>query len=197
VTTTSDREWSDLSLAWQRTDDPGTERLMRAAVIRRGRLMRIVLGSEVLVTVAVLGWVGYVVAARPTATMIGWGIAALLHSVLVWAFALWNRRGIWAPLGESTRDYLAVAFERASRDRRAAQFVVWLVTLEVVAIATFVALRHRPVSGGSWLVPAAVVVSALGWAIFRLLRSDRELAALRSVARELGFDRAPNAAGLG
>jgi hypothetical protein len=196
VTTTSDREWSNLSTAWQGTDDPGTERLMRASVIRRGRLMRVVLGSEVAVTVGVLTWVGYVVSARPTATMIGWGVAALLHSALVWGFALWNRRGMWAPLGESTRDYLALALERASRDRRAAQFVIWLVALEVLAVATFLVLSHRPVSGGWWLVPAAVVVSALGWAILRVLRSERELDGLRSVARELGFDADPNGIGL-
>ena len=196
MTTTSDREWNDLSLAWQRTNDPGTERLMRASVICRSRLMRVVLGTEVLMTVAVLSWVAYVVAQRPTAIMIIWGIAALLHSALVWAFALWNRRGIWAPLGESTRDYLALAFERASRDRLAARFVIGLVTVEVVAVATFLVLSHRPVSGGSWLVPAAVVLSALGWAIRRLLRTDRELAGLRSVARELGFDADSNAVGL-
>jgi len=158
--------------------------------------MRVVLGSEVLVTVAVLSWVAYVVAERPTAAMIGWGIAAVLHSALVWVFTLWNRRGIWAPLGESTRAYLALAFERANRDRRAAKFVIWLVILEVVAVATVVAWAPRPVSAGSWLLPAAVVLSALGWAIRRLLRCGRELADLRSVARELGFDADPNADGV-
>jgi hypothetical protein len=190
--TTSEREWGELAAAWQLFDDQGTERLIRAAVTRQSRLMRILLGVEIVLTVGVLGWVGYLVAERPTPAMIGWGIAALVHSALIWGFAMWNRRGVWAPLGESTREYLALALERARREARAARFVIGLVSIEALAVAAYVLSVRPRATGWSWLVPAAVIGSALGWAIHRLIHSGRNIARLRSAGRELGLDVGPD-----
>ena len=197
MTTTGEREWGELAAAWQLVDDHGTERLMRAAVTRQSRLMRILLGGEIILTVGVLGWVGYLVAERPTPTMIGWGIAALVHSGLVWGFAMWNRRGVWAPLGESTREYLALALERARREAQAARFVIGLMSIETLAVIGYVRSVRPLATGWSWLVPAAVIVSALGWAIHRLVHSGRNIARLRSTARELGLDLSPDSTASG
>jgi hypothetical protein len=150
--------------------------------------------SEIVVTVGVLGMLAAVVAAERTAVAVWLSAAAVVHSALVWGFSIWNRWGIWRPLGESTRQYLALAMERCVRQRRSAWFVISLVSVEAVLAAWFLSNRTSEPSvrvPGWWVAPLMVIVGALSWAVWAVRRANQTLARLRAVEQTLGYPEGP------
>ena len=191
MTSISDREWSRLADTWREVADHGAERWIRALVVRQTRFLRVTVAFEIMVTIVLLSPVVLAVARNPTSEMIGWGIAAFAHSALVWGFTLRNRAGIWRPLGESTREYLALARERARRHRLAARFVIALVAVESAALAVWLAVRDQPVTVRSLLLPGLVLVGAFGWGIWGLMTGASRIAELDRLSAELGLEPAP------
>ena len=164
--------WGDLAVTW-RTQDQATLPVesVRRAVDRQTAMLRLVVVTEVLVTLAVIGVVWWVLAAERQAVRLGWVVAAVLHTAIVWTFVLWNRRGIWRPLGQSTAGYLRLAIERLHRQRLSADFVLGLVGLELGGLVVWALVRPGaaeagPVGQEVRMIGAAGAVSSIAvlWA---------------------------------
>lgn len=191
MSNTGEVVWEEWSAAWRvspKVDDNVSS--LRRAADRQTLMMRVGVGIEIVLTVAVLAVVWWVVTAERGVSLIGWAVAAGLHSVLVWGFTLWNRIGIWKPLGRSTVDYLRLTRERLRRQRRSGTFTLWLVGVEAVALAGWFFLERRSELKWSWTwVPAVTVTgSAIVWALWVRRRSDRELARLDRVEAGLAAE---------
>lgn len=187
--------WREWEAAW-RSDHPAepTFEEIRRSVDRQTRSMRLTLGGEVVATLAMLGLAAWVLLEEPGPARLGWGIAAVLHTAVVWGFVLWNRRGIWSPLGESVIDYLAIARTRLERRRRTAAFVIGLVAVEVVALAAWAAASGRAAETGglarlwSWLPAAVVTGIAIVWAVWQRRADEVQLEVLTVAERTLRPD---------
>jgi hypothetical protein len=172
--------WDDLAATWRGLDaGAGTARQLRARIDRDTRRLRWRRGAEVLVTAVVVGAFLPRVADLPAGER-GWWVALVAaHVALVWGFAVWNRRGLWAPLGAATTDYLRLARLRLVRTRRAAGFVAGLIGVEAGLVLGLLALRERPVSGAAVAILAAFVLVAAAAAWYRA-RLRHDLARLES-----------------
>ena len=190
MTSISDREWSHLAETWREVADHGAERWIRALVVRQTRLLRWLVAAEVGVTIVFLTPVVVAVARNPTSEMIWWGVAVLVHSALVWGFTLKNRAGVWRPFGESTREYLALAQERARRDRLSARFAIGLVVVESIALGIWLAVRTRPVTVWSLVLPGLVLGGVFAWGVSRLVRFAGHFEELERLRLALGLDHA-------
>jgi hypothetical protein len=177
--------WILLEDAWraQPTAGPNLAELRRR-VDRQTSWLRWLSRLEVGVTVVLTGWAALVARSLPESQRWGWLAAVLLHTAVVVAFTAWNRRGIWRPLGNSTREYLSLALERCRRRRRTAGFLVALLGVEAVGLLVWLASRaegfRRPVL--SAVVVAAMLVTAAISVWFRR-RWGEELARLEELWR--------------
>jgi hypothetical protein len=156
-------------------------RALRERVQRGSRQLVLGTAIEIVVTVAVLALAATILAAsppeRPDTRWIWWTLA-IAHSGIVWAFTLWNRRGIWRPLAQDTAAFLALTRERARRRRHAALFILWFVAAEACAavVANAMApsgLFARRVAQVPFFVLLAICVVATAIAATRMLRTAR------------------------
>ncbi len=180
--------WQELGRTWR--VGPGIDPAgIRRLTDRQTRLMQLMVLAEILVTVVTIGVVWWVLRAERGVVVLGWAVAAGLHTAVVWAFALWNRRGIWRPLGESTAAYLRLAQERLRRQRRSAEFALGLVAIEAGALVVWLGLDstpgRAPRSIWSWLPPALVTASAIGGAAWFRARAVRRLVRLAALESQL------------
>lgn len=197
MTNTDELVWQDWSATW-RSDRESAVLVadIRRAVDRQSRAMRLALMGEVVLTFAALGFVAWIVVAEREVSRWGWVTAVLLHTVTVWAFALWNRRGVWSPLGETVADYLVVARERLERRRLASNFVVALVAMEMVALGIWAAAvsearadgDSRPFRPWFWVPALGITAVAFGWAAWERRRIAVESTRLEQARRSLTED---------
>ncbi|HEX9895130.1 MAG TPA: hypothetical protein VGA78_14460 [Gemmatimonadales bacterium] len=139
----ADPEWAGLAARWQAEVLPprlSVERLLRREG-RRRLLMGLLVAVEALLSLTA---VAATVSARrrlpePNGTLLL--IAALVYVVLVWGFALWNRRGTWRPLARTTEAFVAVSKLRCRRGLRSVRFVVTVVTTQLLLTAGWLVLR--------------------------------------------------------
>jgi hypothetical protein len=152
---------------------------LRREVSRRRRRMLWTVGGEIVLTLGLvvlsLGLLGGPEPASPRE--LTWVGLLWLTWLIIVGFATWNRWGIWQPSGETARSYLALSEERARRRKRAATFVLGLVSVQFVLLLAF----------GENRLPGLVVVSLYtGWAGWYRWRAVRDLAAIRRIAEEFG-----------
>ncbi len=182
-----EEDWQELGRTWRAGPavDPSP---IRRLVDRQTRVLRLAVLGEMAVTVVMVGLVWWVLVERG-AVALGWVVAAGLHAVVLGGFTIWNRIGIWRPLGESTAAYLWLAQERSRRQRRSATFVLGLTGIEVAALLAwlvFGAEPDRPTgSGWGWLLVAGVFAMAVGWAWWYRVRAVRQLARLGVLESQL------------
>jgi hypothetical protein len=183
MTVVADREWDGLAAVWRDTEvDRAGE--IRALVRRQSRRMRYLLALEVVVTIVVLGLVASIAIRRPGPVTFWWALASVLHTAVVWAFAWWNRRGVWRPMAETTSAYLRLALDRTLRQRRAAWFAIGLVAIEGAVMFAWVELE--PARGvWPWISAATVFLGAIAVSVVLLLVSGRRLARLRALDRAM------------
>lgn len=188
MSTAGETAWHELAKTWRvgPTIDPSQ---IRRLADRQTRRMRLVVLAEVAVTLVTAGVVWWVLRVERGAVALGWAVAAGLHAGVVWGFSIWNRIGIWRPLGESTAAYLRLARERLRRQRRSATFTLWLVGIEVAALLAWLRLDadpgRTPRSGWAWFPAAVVTTTAIGWAWWYRVRAVRQLARLGVLESQL------------
>ena len=85
---------------------------------------------ELAITVAVFVLLAQLVPPGKGSISVFWGLA-VLHTAAVWGFTLWNRRGLWRPLGQDTTSFLHLVRKRAARRLAAAKFALALILVEV------------------------------------------------------------------
>lgn len=189
--------WGDLAATWRTQDQAtvGPVEPIRRAVDRQTAMLRLVVVGEVLVTVVAVGVVWWVLAAERQAVRLGWVGAAGLHTAIVWTFVLWNRRGIWKPLGQSTAGYLRLAIERLHRQRLSADFVLGLIGLEFGGLVVWALVRQGAtepgaVAQGARMIGAAAAVSSIAvlWAWRQRAAAINGLVRFAEVDRQLRLD---------
>src|SRR5262249_56303677 len=102
-------------------------RLGRRETVR----LAVVSAGEGLFTIGALVAAGFRVVRSPDAPTIVWAAAVVGFLAAAIAFAVGNRRGVFAPSSETVREFLAIAEERCERRLQAARFAVRLLVAEL------------------------------------------------------------------
>jgi hypothetical protein len=103
----------------------------------------------------------------------------------VFTFAYRNRRGIWAPAGETSRAFLDLSLERCRRRLRSLRFGWGMLAVEAAGLAAWIAARMTERAFACGLL--AALVALMGLVLAGLARrTRRELAELEAVARAVG-----------
>jgi hypothetical protein len=174
---TNDPEWQWLSDLWTSGSDDDANRLRK--MVRRSRF-RLGVGQTVeALVLAGLGILTFVLVRRgltPAAKL--WLATAWSFAVIAAALSLWNQRGMWAPLGAGTADYLRAFREHCTRQRRNVRLAVGLYIGEVIVIVAELALLHR-LTAAALLTLAALGALLGAWAVVtdRRVRRESERAA--------------------
>jgi len=167
--------WNALAAAWQKRDEQmaADPRSLRVKVQRETTIMRRGLIVEVAFSLAVVAatvW-GLVGEHGPRTLLIAvdsWAVIAI-----VWAFALWGRRGLWAPSAESTEAYLVLSRRRAALRLRTA----WLALALVIAQLLVARAASVPSSLVQWTFSAGWIAWAV-WLRHKATGECRRLDAL-------------------
>jgi hypothetical protein len=182
--TETDVEWQQLRQVWNEPD-PGADARIAAlhrAVSGQARVLRLTLAAEIVLTIAAFASLAWVWSRAPgprTAVIIA---ATLLHTAVIWGYAVWNRSGHWKPVADTLRD--AVRVRRAHYRRRLAtyQFVLWLSAIEGMLLAfvlVMTSLNPVPI-----LLTLLFLAGAVGWTVWDGKRLRRELESLDQFAAE-------------
>ena len=187
-------DWDALSVQWraQLADAPLAIDGFRRSVHRRHRELLTLVSGEVALTVVVLGAVLRLLRGGFNRTSIMTATLVLLVTVIVWAFAIWNRRGIWRPLSETPTEYLRLSRRRVAAGRRTVIFVRASASVSAVAYGTWFVSRVSRHSIDSdeqvvWLIGAAYVSLLVAWSFWYARRLTRELERIESIEQSLGL----------
>lgn len=183
-------DWQVLEAIWRSEPAPATPPAeLRRAVARRGRALGWVTAGEVAMIVGLAAVTGWRLRAGLTPFWAAWLGTLWLFAAAAFGAALWNRRGIWRPAAETTRDLLRLTEERARRRARTARMALDLLAAEGVAV---LGLLLWAVGGDaarlSWTVWPVLGVTLAGFAAWALLygrRARRELAATAALRERL------------
>jgi hypothetical protein len=190
----SDVDWEAITRAWlDAPAEPQDPRDIRASVLAGNRRLSLTLLAEYCVGAVLVGIAAWQLATREGLDTFVWGFALLCFTAMALQFSTWNRRGLWRPAAESTRDYLDLALERVWRRERAVRFAWLLFGLEFVFLLAWYPLTWFLWPEQSWTLlertprmAAAlglVTLALIGWSIrsMQLAREERcELERLRS-----------------
>ena len=183
--TQTDVELQQLREVWNAPDRESDARVARLhrAVAGQALRLRLTLAAEIVLTVVSLGYL-YVVWSRVPGTRAAViTAAALVHTAVVWAYALWNRRGHWNPVALTLRDAVRVRRSHYRRRLAAYRFVVWLAAIEGILLILLLLLTDLT----RWPIGFALVflASAVAWTVSDGRRLQRELSSLDEFAREI------------
>jgi Ca2+/Na+ antiporter len=182
--TETDVEWKQLQQVWNEPDRETDARVaaLHRAVSGQALRLRLALVSELLLTlVAVISlvWTWQRVPGTRTAIIIA---AALIHTAVIWAYAIWNRSGHWKPVADTLRDAVRVRQSHYRRRLAAYRFVTWLAAVEGALLVLVLAMTNLT----PWPIVFALVYlgAAVLWTIWDGKRLRRELDALDRFATE-------------
>lgn len=186
-------EWDVMGAEWRRGEpeaSPISVEALRRTVSRRQRELMALYAGEAALTLGVIVFIvkmlrGGVNRGTVTATAL-----ILVWTAIVWAFSTWNRRGIWQPLAETTKEYLRLSRRRVGSGRRTVTFVRVSLVIYAVAYGTWFLVRERAVSETERLILliAGVYCSLmLAWSVWYTRRLSRDLRHIESIELSLGL----------
>jgi len=179
--------WHDLVDLWHELPATAPSDLRRT-VDRQTRRLRRVIWAEAALVVVMAVWLARVLPLLPPGERRWWLVASALHVVTVVGFTVWNRRGIFEPLGESTRDYLRLARLRLTRSLRTSSFVVGLIVVEALVLVLATAgWGQRRANAAIGLAVVGVALTLIGTLWYRA-RAKRELTRLAVLAKRYGVE---------
>ena len=186
-------DWDTLSAEWRGcatganslADDAAAR--LRQRVRRATRRQRVVLALEIALSLGA-AWYAWFAYSEPGGGGKSTAFFTVFITLVVWSFALWNRRGSWRPLGESTSDFLRVCRARTIEARRAIVFVrITLLIAVAVYTPPFVSRLSRGAIDGvqwwRWGVFPLYVAAFYAWTLWerrRVLREGNALDELES-----------------
>ena len=183
-------EWTDLVEQWNAVDESTIHfDALRARIEAERRRMIRGVAMDTVVSVLFIAVAGYAVLRFPSAwtRLFAVDVAAML--VAVWAFAVWNRRGTWQPLGETTESFLRLARLRCRRKIQAVRFGAEVMVAQLVAVVAWRVWgpEHAPFAPTEMLavLPAVVVVIFTVWLAVSRRRAAEELAELDRLHAQL------------
>lgn len=189
---------ADLETAWQavgvtwRTDENRlttlTEQLAQR-VQRQSASFRLILAGEIVLTLAVLVTSGAVIIRKAGSGAVRISALVLLYTAAVWAFTLWNRRGVWEPYGETTVDFVALLRVRAQRRIRSAWFSQVVIVIAALVVSREIATAWRVGAVSTvdlvWIGLGAYSVAVIAWSVWYRRRARREIRELDAITQEL------------
>jgi hypothetical protein len=169
-------DWTSLASDWRAQTVVAPDPLaLRSHIAQETRRMRQGLIAELALSAVVLLGGAWVLAFHWSSfaalvTFDAWGMLAL-----VWGFAVWNRRGMWRPLAETTAAYVTLARARARRRYWAAWFILLTLAIQfaVVTLVRRSAMWGGHRGGAADLLPAGVTVLFLAWAVWLKRGAER------------------------
>ena len=187
--------WQAVGVTW-RTDEhrvlPLSDRIAQR-VHRQSRRLRMILAGEIVLTIAMLIMSFTIVARGNGAGTLRVGAVVLLYTAAVWAFALWNRRGVWRPYAETTAEFVQLLRVRAERRIRSARFTQVVMGLTVILFGREVATTWRAgfastLERGVWMLFGLYSVGIVAWSIWYERKARREVRELAAFQRQLGAE---------
>ena len=176
-------EWTELIEQWNAVDESTIHfDALRARIEAERRRMIRSVALDTVVSVLFAGGAAYALLRFPSpwTRLFAIDVAAML--VATWAFALWNRRGTWRPLGKTTESFLRLARLRCRRKIQAIRFGAEVMIAQLVAVAAWRVWgpQHAPFAPTEMLavLPAIVVVTFTAWLALSRRRAAQELAEL-------------------
>lgn len=187
-----ERAWQSMGATW-RSDELRTQTLievLRRRVRRQTLRLQMIVAAEVLVTLFVLSLTAAAIREMTGVAALRVAVIALLYTGGVWAFALWNRRGIWGSYGESMTDCVSLLRTRAERRVRSAWFSIIVIALASVLVAVQIVAAWSAGSISAWdrAVWTTFAVYSIGlvvWSHWYLRTARRELRELDALSRDL------------
>ena len=183
--------WQALGAIW-RTGERRTTTLheqLATRVRRQSDRLRIIVAGEIVLTLSMLVASGAVIVRNAGASAVRIGAMVLLYTAAIWAFTLWNRRGIWSPYGESTADFVALLRLRAQRRIRTAWFCISVISLAAIVMSREIAAAWRVGTGTLvdwvWIALGAYSLSVILWSVAYWRHARREIRELDAIARQL------------
>ena len=183
-------EWTDLVEQWNAVDESTIHfDALRARIEAERRRMIRGVAVDTVVSVLFVAVAGYAVLRFPSAwtRLFAVDVAAILMAV--WAFAVWNHRGTWRPLGETTESFLRLARLRCRRKIQAVRFSAEVMVAQLVAVAAWRMWgpQRAPFAPTEMLavLPVVVVVVFTAWLALSRRRAARELAELDRLHAQL------------
>jgi hypothetical protein len=188
-------DWNALMHTWQRYDGDGADdpHGLRRRVVAPGRRHPRANSGEYAVAAVIICVAAWQLATQRGLDAFVWGFAMLWLTAMALQFSASNRRGLWTPAGETTRDYLELALERIRRRERSLAFAWMLLVVQLALLvawypATWFLWPERTwdlIERTPWLVAWVVLVVAAmtGWSVYvrsRCRGERRELERLRS-----------------
>jgi hypothetical protein len=150
-------------------------------VKRQSRFMRLMLLTEVLITVVLGGGTIWLAASMRQVDVAVLAWATWIFLAVAWGFGAWNRRGAWRPVSLTSSAYLEISIRRC---RSAMRAVIFGMVLFVVEMLFCLAWIYHRTGGASFLystammaVGVATVAFFVGSLVYRA-RKQGELARL-------------------
>lgn len=164
--------------------------MLRQRVKRQTWRLRLIVASEILLTVIVLGLTAATLPAMRTSSALRVSAVVLLYTAGVWVFVLWNRRGIWNSYGESMADCVALLRTRAQRRVRSAWFSMLVIAAASLLVSGQIVMSWRADRIGSWeqwvwAAFGAYSIILVAWSYWYLRRAHTELRELAAIGRDL------------
>jgi hypothetical protein len=170
------REWQQ---EWQDAAPIASD--LRKRVEHHSRMMRLMLVSEVLVTVVIGGGTtAWAVRSgeRPVAVL---AVAVWIFIAIAWGFGLWNRRGLWVASDATTAAFLELAIRRCQSRLNAARFagVCYAVILmfDLAWVYQYLAVHESMDIPGFLVLPPMILVypcTAVFYIVLALYRRRTE-----------------------
>lgn len=184
-----DTAWEAASVTWRTAEHHATVlRLARRVRVQSDQL-RLILAGEIVLTLVILVVSGAAIIRHGGAGALRVGTMVLLYTAAIWAFTLWNRRGVWTPYGETTADFVALLRVRAQRRIRSAWFSQIVICLAAVLMAREIAAAWRVGEVRSvdwvWIGLSAYSVAVIVWGVWTWRRARREIRDLDALTQEL------------
>ncbi len=142
---------------------------LRKRVARQSRAMRIMLVSDILVTVLIGGGATAWLIQAPRTETVVLAVAVWLFIAAAWIFGMSNRKGAWSPAASSTSAYLDLSLRRCRANLRAVRFGAVLYFAEIVFSLSWVyhdLSQREPLPAGSFLTSTLVLIVWLCTGIF-------------------------------
>jgi len=186
--------WQTVGITW-RTDEhralPLRERVAQR-VHRQSRRLRLILAGEIAFTMVMLV-MAFTIIARENEGTLRLSAIVLLYTAATWAFALWNRRGVWRPYGETTAEFIQLLRVRAQRRIRSARFTQVVMGLTVLLFGRYVATAWSVAFDSTlqrtvWVLFGLYSVGLVAWSIWYERRARREVRELADFQRQLGAE---------
>jgi len=190
----SSTDWTRWRTVWRADEYPPTvlHAALRDRVYRYRRRLILTVAMEIVVTVAVLLLVAARVRAQTDFATLMWAAWAVAFTVTVWVFATVNRRGLVAPLAETTEAFLDINRRRAEGRLRAVRFIVVVTAIQGAFTGAWLAWRYG-IDPGAWPATAVHACVLLGllvaaittWCVWQRRQSLRDLALTRRLREAL------------